>query len=83
LSSFEQEGWASSLPPLHPSSLTEVSQQHQPHNAQRPKKKTTGSGGSGNGSTAAQEGDSTKMTSPQGRRKGSVPKGDDSCLQQQ
>ncbi|KAF9135943.1 hypothetical protein BGW39_009917 [Mortierella sp. 14UC] len=74
LSSYEQDGWASSLPPLHPSSLTEATQHHPP--AQRPKKKT------GGGSTT-QDGDSSTVSSAQGRRKGSVPKGDDSFRQQQ
>lgn len=78
LSSYEQECWASSLPPLHPSSLTEASQHHLQH-AQRPKKKT---GGSGSGSTIAQDGDMPMVSPTQARRKGSVPKGDDSSRQQ-
>ncbi|KAG0374310.1 hypothetical protein BGX24_010568 [Mortierella sp. AD032] len=68
LSSYEQDGWASSLPPLHPSSLTEAS-----HPPQRPKKKTGGGSGSN-----AQDGESFPVSPPQARRKGSVPKGDDS-----
>ncbi|KAF9912362.1 hypothetical protein EC991_011054 [Linnemannia zychae] len=73
LSSYE-DGWASSLPPLHPSSLTEASQHHP--SAQRPKKKA-------GSSSVAQDGDSSNVTLPQGRRKGSVPKGDDVSRQQQ
>jgi hypothetical protein len=73
LSSCEQDGWASSLPPLHPSSVTEASQQAPP---QRPKKKT-------GGGSIAQEGDSSTVSLALGRRKGSVPKGDDSSRQQQ
>ncbi|KAF9156946.1 hypothetical protein BG015_010111 [Linnemannia schmuckeri] len=46
----------------------------------RPKKKT---GGSGSGSTVAQDGDSSTVSPTQARRKGSVPKGDDSSRQQQ
>ncbi|KAG0071093.1 hypothetical protein BGZ89_011644 [Linnemannia elongata] len=79
LSSYEQDGWVSSLPPLHPSSLTESSQHH-PHPAQRPKKKT---GGSLSGSTIVQDVDLTMVSPTQARRKGSVPKGDDSSRQQQ
>ena len=79
LSSYEQEGWASSLPPLHPSSLTEASQHH-PHYAQRAKKNT---GGSSSGSTIVQDGDLSTVSPTQARRKGSVPKGDDSSREQQ
>ncbi|KAF9101037.1 hypothetical protein BGX29_006046 [Mortierella sp. GBA35] len=71
LSSYEQDGWASSLPPLPPSS--EAAGQH----AQRPKKKTGGSGGG----SSAHDGDSSSTPLTYVKRKGSVPKGDETSRQ--
>ncbi|KAF9935345.1 hypothetical protein FBU30_003135 [Linnemannia zychae] len=71
LSSLEQDGWASSLPPLPPSSLADASQS-QSNQALRPRKKT----GSGNVS-AVQDSEPSNTSMSHSRLKGNTSKTDD------